>query len=186
MAKDLCSEGWNRKGRKAIVSHHEYRVCTGEGCREHSKQGLMNGNRRGNNDHMFATTWSYTANIWENIQNGLPENPQSEGLVVPGADRERIKGTHCFYLHSLIINRSVYYFQDLKTHPKEQINESSKVVSITGVSKYSRICNNFACRSISSYRSPNNDKQASFRSLTLEVCLPITLLPGGMMDQSSS
>lgn len=88
---------------------------------------------------MFAITWSHAANIWENIQNGLEENPQSKGLVVPGANWERIKGTHCFYLHSLIINSFVYYFQDLRTHPKEQINENRKVVSITGISKYSRL-----------------------------------------------
>lgn len=91
-----------------------------------------------NNNWAFATTWSYTANIWENIQDGLAENLHSEGLVIPGANWERIKGTLYFYLHSLIINRFLYYFQDLKTHPKEQISKSRKVVSITGFSTNSR------------------------------------------------
>lgn len=64
----------------------------------------METEEKNTNDHASATTWNYTGNIWENIQDGLAENPYSEGLIVPGANGGWIKGIHHFYLHSLIIN----------------------------------------------------------------------------------
>lgn len=66
------------------------------------KQG---GSWRGNNHHVLVVTWDHTVNVWENIQNGSLENMDSKCLVIPRADRERVKGLYYVNLHPVVSNR---------------------------------------------------------------------------------